>query len=78
MTAEEHSIILEHLRAIRKDIASMKEHDKSMAMRLASIESKLAHMHTDDVNQLHQIDNLRERLERIENRLELYDPQQQH
>ncbi len=70
--------IIEHLRASRKDIADMKENDRTLTMRLASIETKLAHMHSDDVNQIHQMDNLRDRLERIEQRLDLYDPTPEH
>ena len=74
MTAEEHNLVLEHLRHIRARVDRTAEDVQDLKVRMASIETKLAHMHADDVNQIHRIDRIEVRLERIEQRLDLYDP----
>ncbi len=51
----------------------IKVRQMSMESRLASINTRLAHMHADDITQVHRTDRIVERLERIERRLGLHD-----
>jgi len=70
-------IVLEHLRAVRNDIADLKNEMrggfKDMRSRLASIEQHGAADAADAARQSAEIDELRDRIERLESRLELRD-----
>ena len=59
---EEYNLVLEHLRHIRARVDRTAEDVQDLKVRMASIETKLAHMHADDVNQIHRIDRIEVRL----------------
>jgi tetrahydromethanopterin S-methyltransferase subunit G len=74
--------VLEHLRQLRNEVSSMRSemHDefRDMKLRLGSVESAVVAVRRDAIDQIGdssrqqlRIDQLAERLERIERRLEL-------
>ncbi|MCB1824391.1 MAG: hypothetical protein KDJ54_07375 [Candidatus Competibacteraceae bacterium] len=74
------NIILEHLRAIRADIGSIKNDVREIKQRLTSLEAAVAGPRRDNSNlygnvidQHARYDRLVERVERIERRLDLAD-----
>ena len=78
MTGNADNIIVEHLRAIRADIADLKENDKEILTRLARLEIGQANLlrniaFIEETGAEHNMryDRLKERIERIEKRLEL-------
>lgn len=78
MTEHVENLILEHLRAIRSDIAAMKDNMHDVKHRLNSIESGIATLRRESSNNYgeiidnrHMVDKLIERIERIEHRLAL-------
>ena len=77
MAAEPESIVLELLRAIRGDIAEMRTEQREQRGRLAAIERSLAHVERDGAEQRAEtggrFDRVLDRLDRIENRLDLRD-----
>lgn len=73
MTAETENLVLEHLRAIRADIADVKRDTRDMKARLASIESYIATLHSDQTRTGFTLDDLAARVERLEKRTGLLD-----
>ena len=73
MTNEIESLILEHLRAMRGDIASLKADTRDIKARLASIETYIATMHGDQARTAVSVDDLAERVERLEHRAGLLE-----
>jgi septal ring factor EnvC (AmiA/AmiB activator) len=80
MTENVENLILEHLKLIQAELAASKDRDAEILMRLANIESGLARVTRDEamnyaeiVQDRHSVDKLKERIERIERRLELSD-----
>ncbi len=80
MTENVENLILEHLKRIQAELAASKERDAEILMRLANIESGLARVTRDEamnyaeiVQDRHSVNKLKERVERIERRLELSD-----
>lgn len=78
MGEEAENLILEHLKKIQAELAASRERDAEIMSRLAGIESGLARIARDEsatygelIQDRHAIDKLRERIERIERRLEL-------
>jgi len=78
MTDNIENLILEHLKKIQTEQTSARERDREILARLSSIESGLARISRDEamtyaelVQDRHVVDKLKERIERIENRLEL-------
>ena len=82
MSENIENLILEHLRVLRNEMASMRtemhEEFRDVKLRLGSIESALVSVRRDAADQMGdvvrqqlRIDQLVERLERIERRLEL-------
>lgn len=78
MTENVENLILEMLRAVRADVAAMKSELKENTTRLGRIESGVARIARDEgqnysemVEDRHAVDKLKERIERIEQRLEL-------
>lgn len=78
MTDNVENLVLEHLRAIRADIARMERKQDEAITRLGRLELAVAGLrrdvaHTDEAaaEQNVRIDHLAERVERIERRLEL-------
>jgi phage shock protein A len=68
MTNEVENIILEHLRAMRADILALKADTRDIKARLASIEIYIATMHGDQARTAVSLDDLAERVERLEHR----------
>ena len=72
------NLVLEHLRAIRADIAAVKEDTREIKARLAVVESGVAGLRRDNGDFASSIaaqhlsyDRLADRVERIEQRLNL-------
>ncbi len=72
------NLILEHLKTIQAEQAAARERDAEVLARLSSIENGLARISRDEaltytelVQDRHVVDKLKERIERIERRLEL-------
>ena len=72
------SLVLEQLRAIRSDIASVKEDTREIKNRLVIVESGIATLRRDGgdfaasiADQHLRYDRINDRIERIEKRLEL-------
>jgi len=72
------NLILEHLKKIQAEQAAARERDAEILARLSSIENGLARISRDEaltytelVQDRHVVDKLKERIERIERRLEL-------
>lgn len=73
MTDNIEHLILEHLKAIRADVSSLKADMREVKMRLLSLESYQAAMHTDSVHHSTRMEELEQRIERVERRLDLRD-----
>jgi predicted nuclease with TOPRIM domain len=78
MTENIENLILEHLKKIQAEQTAARERDTEILMRLSSIENGLARITRDEaltyselVQDRHVVDKLKERIERIERRLEL-------
>lgn len=78
MTDNVENLILEHLKKIQAEQSAARERDTEIMSRLAHIETGIARIARDEatnygeiVQDRHAIDRLKERLERIERRLEL-------
>lgn len=76
--SETDNLVLERLKQIQAEQAAARERDQDILARLAHIESGLARVTRDEsanyaeiVEDRHAVDKLRERIERIERRLEL-------
>jgi chromosome segregation ATPase len=76
--SETENLVLEHLKRIQAEQTAARERDQEILTRLSHIESAVARITRDEssnyaeiVENRHTIDRLRERLERIERRLEL-------
>jgi hypothetical protein len=72
------NLILEHLKKIQTEQSAARERDQEIVSRLSHIESGLARISRDEsanyaemVEDRHSVDKLRERLDRIERRLEI-------
>jgi predicted nucleic acid-binding Zn-ribbon protein len=73
MAKEPENPVLEHLRAIRGDTGHLREAVDRIELRLASVEGHIASFQLSDARQNSELDKLRQRLARIEKRLELVD-----
>ena len=78
MTENVESLLLEHMKKIQVELSAARERDREMPTRLGQIETSIArigrdnaHAFAEQVEDRHAVDALRERVERIENRLEL-------
>lgn len=72
------NLMLEHLKKIQVELAASRERDSEIMGRLSNIESGIARITRDEsitygevVQDRHAVDKLRERIDRIERRLEL-------
>ena len=72
------NLILEHLKRIQAEQSNARERDQEILNRLSLIESGLARVTRDEsanyseiIENRHTVDKLKERIERIERRLEL-------
>ena len=68
MTNDIENLIVEHLRAMRADIGTLKTDTRDIKARLASIETYIATMHGDQARTVVSLDDLAERVERLEHR----------
>lgn len=78
MTDNIENLVLEHLKKIQIEQAAARERDAEIMARLGNIETGLARIARDEANNYseiihdrHTVDKIKERLERIERRLEL-------
>ena len=76
----EDNLVLEQLRKIRTELDAARERDHEIMARLSGIETGLTRIARDEagnyaeiIQDRHAIDRIRERLDRIERRLELAD-----
>lgn len=74
------NLVLEHLKKIQSEQAAARERDADMLGRLAHIETSIARLARDGADNFaeviadrHALDKLKERIERIERRLELHN-----
>lgn len=74
MQEKTENIVLEHLKAIRKDLYDLKEGQRLTNERLSGIEHHQAGFHVNINNQSEEIEALKTRLEQVEKRLDLHDP----
>lgn len=72
------NLILEHLKKIQAEQAASRERDQEIMTRLGMIESGIARIARDEsanyaeiIQDRHTVDKLKERIDRIERRLEL-------
>ena len=71
MTEDTTNIVLEHLRHIRGVVDDIRAEMKHFIMRMGLAERNIVSLHVADASQNVEIDRIKERLERIERRLEL-------
>lgn len=78
MTEPVESLLLEHLKKIQAEQASSRERDREIITRLGQIETSIArigrdnaHAFAEQIEDRHSMDALKERVERIERRLEI-------
>ncbi len=76
--AEVDNLVLEHLKKIQTEQTASRERDAEMLSRLAHIETSVARLARDGADNFaevianrHAVDKLKQRIERIERRLEL-------
>lgn len=78
MSSNVENIMLEHLKKIQGEQTAARERDQEILTRLSHIESGIARITRDEsanyaeiVGDRHSVDKLKERIERIERRLEI-------
>ena len=78
MVEEVENLVLEHLKKIQSEQTASRERDSEILSRLAHIETAVARLARDGadnfaevISDRHAVDKLKERIERIERRLEL-------
>ncbi|HMG49089.1 MAG TPA: hypothetical protein VK597_00755 [Inquilinus sp.] len=78
MVENVENLILEHLRAVRSDIAALREDTREIKARLVRIESGTAGLRRDQASDAEtiahlqaQLDRLREDIDRINRRLDI-------
>ncbi len=72
------NLILEHLRAIRADLQTVKQDTEWIRSRMTAVETSIARVTRDQAHEfeerislMHQVDRMIERIEKIERRLEI-------
>ena len=73
MTAEIESLVLEHLRAIRSDLADLKREVTGNSVQLSAVGQQLAGLTAAVYASKSDVDELTRRMDRVERRLELTD-----
>lgn len=78
MTENIENLLLEHMKKFQAELSPSRERDQEILARLSHIESGLARITRDEsatyaelVEDRHTVDKLRDRIERIERRLEI-------
>ena len=74
MTTEIDSLVLEHLRAIRADIADLKREVAGNSIQLSALGQQVAGLAVAVYAGKSDMDEVKRRIDRIERRLELNDP----
>ena len=82
MTADIDSLVLEHLRHIRSRVDQIADDVGELKMRMSSVEAGITRVRREvlqadetDIRQQMTLDKLTARIERIERRLDLAEPQ---
>ncbi|WP_133123940.1 hypothetical protein [Phyllobacterium zundukense] len=77
MTNTTYNLVLDHLRAIRADVASIKSETKDIKTRMTALEIAMAGFASSEMNHFASLagraDRTDSRLDRIERRLEIID-----
>jgi hypothetical protein len=73
MTEETTNLVLEHLRHIRSRVDGLAEDMRLVVLRLGAQDRHLLGLQISEVGQNSELDRIKERLQRIERRLELAD-----
>ena len=73
MIEETTNLVLEHLRHIRGVVDETRAEMKHFIMRMGLAERNIVTLHVSEATQNVEVDRLKERLDRIERRLELTD-----
>ena len=80
MTDHIENPILGHLKKMQAELSAARDRDKEIISRLSMLEEGIARIgknessnYADIIHDRHMIDNLKNRIERIEHRLELTD-----
>ena len=73
MTAETENLVLEHLRAMRSDIARIKDDIQTMRVEMVALRQQVSSLLTIQEHDHVEIASIKVRLDRIEKRLELVD-----
>jgi predicted nuclease with TOPRIM domain len=73
MAEEPHDLVLEHLRFIRADVATLRDDMREMRTRQAAVEDMFSFLVSAVTRMQHSLDRLTDRVERIEKRLGLVD-----
>lgn len=80
MTDKVDNLLLEHLKKIQAEQSAARDRDREMMTRLGQIETSIArigrdnaHAFSEQIEDRHAIDAIKERIERIERRLEIGD-----
>jgi predicted nucleic acid-binding Zn-ribbon protein len=71
MTADIDSLVLEHLRAIRADLADLKREVVSNTLQIAALGQQVAGLTTAVYGGKSDLEDMKRRVERLERRLEL-------
>jgi predicted nucleic acid-binding Zn-ribbon protein len=74
VTAEIDSLALEHLRAIRADIADLKREVAGNSIQLSALGQQVAGLSVAVYGGKSDMDEVKRRIDRIERRLDLTDP----
>jgi tetrahydromethanopterin S-methyltransferase subunit G len=73
MTEDTTNLVPEHLRHIRAAVDETRTDVKQLMLRMGIVERRLANFHVSEASQNLEIDHIKDRLDRIERRLELVD-----
>lgn len=71
MTEDTTSLVLEHLRHMRGQLARVEDKVDTLIIRVGLIERHIANLHVSEAAQNAELDRVNKRLDRIEQRLEL-------
>jgi predicted nucleic acid-binding Zn-ribbon protein len=71
MTADVENLVLEHLRAIRADIADLKREVTGNTLQIAALGQQVAGLTTAVYGGKSDLEDIKRRVERLERRLEL-------
>lgn len=73
MTDEVENLVLEHLRAMRADIAKIKDDGQTMKVEMVALRQQVSSIQTIQEHDHTEIAAIKVRLDRIERRLDLVD-----